>query len=167
MSSAAVLFQHHHLSVFRYLRRMTGSTEQAEDLTQEVFLRAVRALPSDPELRERAWLFRTARNLLLNQRRDDARKPFPGDLREAPPQPPAGAGAMELDQALAGIDGADREVFLMRELGGLGYEEISGICGLTPAAVRSRIYRARIALRAALSEDIRRQPRRPSTEARS
>jgi DNA-directed RNA polymerase specialized sigma24 family protein len=73
---------------------------------------------------------------------------------------------MDLERALASLDEADRDVFLMRELGGLGYEEIGGISALTPDAVRSRIYRARMALRATLSGDIRRQPRRPSTEVR-
>ena len=167
MSNPAELFNRHHLSVFRYLRRMAGSDEQAEDLTQEVFLRVLRSPPSDPDLREKAWLFRTARNLLLNLRRDEARRPFPDELREPPPRPPARAEAMDLEQALAGLDGADREAFLMREVGGLGYSEIAAICKLTPDAVRSRIHRARLALREALSEEVRRRPRRPSTEARS
>ena len=41
----------------------------------------------------------------------------------------------------------EREAFLLREVGGLGYGEIAAVCGITPAAVRSRIYRARVQLR--------------------
>src|SRR5437867_3707708 len=114
---------------------MTGSDGLAEDLTQEVFLRAVRSLPEDPELQERAWLFRTARNLLMNRRRDDGRRPSTVPLEDVPlgsavrahsaARPSGQQGevdTVDLERALAALDEADRDVFLMRELGGLGYE---------------------------------------------
>jgi RNA polymerase sigma-70 factor (ECF subfamily) len=147
------LFQHHHLSVFRYLKRMTGSLERAEELTQEVFLRAIKTRSRDRAVgRERAWLFTIARNLFLNLRRDAGRRPEALPLDET--RVPGGAGVtaerIGLEQALAKLPVTDREVFLLREVGGLGYDEISGICALTQDAVRSRIYRARLELREAL-----------------
>jgi hypothetical protein len=66
---------------------------------------------------------------------------------------------------LALLDETDRDVFLMREVGGLSYDEIGSACDLSPDAVRSRIYRSRLELRETLSADIalaRKQPIRHS-----
>src|SRR5262245_16724050 len=74
--AAGDLFERHHLVVFRFLLRMTGSAPVAEDLTQEVFLRVVRALPSyEEQSRERAWIFRIARNVLVDRHREIERAP--------------------------------------------------------------------------------------------
>jgi RNA polymerase sigma-70 factor (ECF subfamily) len=59
-----------------------------------------------------------------------------------------------VNEALATLSDLDRDVFLMREVAGLGYEEIAHACGLTPDAVRSRIHRARLQLRAQLAAPI-------------
>lgn len=144
------IFERHHLGVFRYLRRILGSSADAEDLTQETFLRVMRGLPGyRPDGREAAWVFEIARNLALNRRRDVARRPEHGSgipelARHSPP-------ALELEQALAALPDLDRDCFLLRESGGLGYAEIAAACGITDDAVRSRIHRARTALRAALA----------------
>lgn len=148
-----VLFRRYHLPIFRFLKRMTGSRDRAEDLTQEVFVRVVRARKGPaPGAGERAWLFTIARNLLLNLKRDSRLRTETLSLDET--RLPFGAetqpDAVVLQEALAGLPALDREVFLMREIGGLGYDEISAVCEITPDAVRSRIYRARVGLRDAL-----------------
>jgi RNA polymerase sigma factor (sigma-70 family) len=72
----AGLFDRHHLAVFRFLRRMTGSSSAAEDLTQEVFLRVVRGAERYEErTREISWVFRIARNVLVDRHRAEARAP--------------------------------------------------------------------------------------------
>ena len=53
--------------------------------------------------------------------------------------------------ALAALGDEDREVFLLKEIGGLSYGEIADACALTPDAVRSRLHRTRLILRSALS----------------
>ena len=167
MASVEEMFRRHHLSLFRFLRRMTGSAEQAEDLTQETFLRLVRSpAAADRETNEPALLFQIARNLLLNLRRDEGRKRLTGSPEELPTAAPRQAEAVDLNQALGGLQKTDREIFLMRELGGLTYEEIARVRSITPDAVRSRIYRARTALRAALSESPHRRWKDSSEEAR-
>jgi RNA polymerase sigma-70 factor (ECF subfamily) len=148
-----VLFRRYHLPIFRFLKRMTGSRDRAEDLTQEVFVRVVRARKGPaPGAGERAWLFTIARNLLLNLKRDSRLRTETLSLDET--RLPFGAetqpDAVVLQEALAGLPALDREVFLMREIGGLGYDEIAAVCEITPDAVRSRIYRARVGLRDAL-----------------
>jgi len=152
------LFTDHRNGVFRYLCRLVGQTEAARDLTQEVFLRVTRAgLPETDAVGERAWIFRIARNLGLNFLRDGARKPsMPMPLTFVEP---AASATQELSlvlaEALAGLAELDRDVFLMREIGGLSYDEIASACDLTTTAVRSRLHRARQQLRGALAPALR------------
>jgi RNA polymerase sigma-70 factor, ECF subfamily len=150
---ADVLFTAHRDGVFRYLCRIVGH-EDARELTQEVFLRVARAAAPDTDAGgRRAWVFRIARNLALNHVRDDRRRPTGGELADSaatPATPATQALAAALREALEQLTPVDRDVFLMREAGGLSYEEISFACQLTPDAVRSRLHRARLHLRGAL-----------------
>jgi len=150
---AAAIFERHHLAVYRFLRRATGDGSAAEDLTQDVFLRIVRGLDRyDDRLRERAWVFRIARNVLLDRHRRARRAP-PGLSLAVVPEVAVEAGQMAaaaLQEALASIQAEEREAFLLREVAGLSYEEIGAVVEATPDAVRMRIYRARAGLRARL-----------------
>ena len=151
------LFDDHHRSIYRFFLRLGAPGNEAEDLTQDVFLRALRVDHRRPVLRAAAWLFRIARNLWIDRLRHRRRwrvvesdrelDPADGDFAIGPHQ----ALEVRLDQALGGLPEADRETFLLRELGGLGYDEIAAVTGHSPAAVRSRIFRARRALRHALA----------------
>ena len=140
----------HRQGVYRYLCRIVGQADTAHDLTQEVFLRVSRtSVPESTEAGHRAWIFRIARNLALNHVRDSRRRPEPVALVDR------GTSATQelrlaVNQALASLPEVDRDVFLLRESVGLTYEEIAEACSLTPAAVRSRLHRARLALREAL-----------------
>jgi RNA polymerase sigma-70 factor (ECF subfamily) len=149
----AHLFERHHLVVFRFLRRMTGDPSLAEDLTQEVFLRVVRSLDGYEEReRETSWIFRIARNVLVDRHRSQARTPHDAPMHDAVvlARPAAQVLATVVDQALSRLPDEERAAFLMREVGGLGYREIADATSATPDAVRMRIYRARVALREAL-----------------
>src|SRR6185437_6172839 len=74
--TAADLFHRHHLPLFRYLYRLTGRRDVAEDVVQDVFLRVVRRLDDYQTMgREAAWLFTIARRLLLDRRRAQQRQP--------------------------------------------------------------------------------------------
>jgi len=140
----------HRQGVYRYLCRFVGRADTAHDLTQEVFLRVSRtSVPETNDTGQRAWIFRIARNLALNHVRDGRRRPEPVALVER------GTAAtqelrMAVREALAALPEVDRDVFLLRESVGLSYEEIAEACDLTAAAVRSRLHRARLALRDAL-----------------
>jgi RNA polymerase sigma-70 factor (ECF subfamily) len=152
MASATDLFERYHGGVFRLLRRLSGSPDEAEELAQEVFLRVVRALPAYEERRlERAWVFRIARNVWLDRCRARGRAPSACPIDEArDAEPGMQTLRVALDQALSRLGEAEREAFLLREVAGLGYEEIAAATGATPDAARSRIHRARVALRQAL-----------------
>ena len=149
------LFVAHYQRLFNYLRRAAGTAETARDLTQEVFVRVSRArVPSASEHEQRAWLFRVARNLVLDHHRRGRNRPeAPAPLAE-PSRAASQDTELAVNEALATLTELDRDVFLMRELGGLGYEEIAAACDLTADAVRSRIHRARLALRQQLAQPI-------------
>jgi RNA polymerase sigma-70 factor, ECF subfamily len=141
--------------LFRYLRRAVGQTETARDLTQDVFLRVSRTVvPTGGEGELTSWLFSIARNLAIDHHRKRGRQPTAVALVDEESRPPAQDVEVALNQALARLDDLDRDVFLMREMAGLGYQEIAGACGLTPDAVRSRIHRARQELRSQLAAPI-------------
>lgn len=151
-TTPAELFERHHVAIYRYLLRMTGSRETAEELTQDVFVRVLKGLEQYQERdRERAWLFRIARNLRCDLARRWQRQPPSTSLDDVEAiEPQQQELQLSLARAMAALAEDDREAFVLGELGGFSYVEIGVICETTPAAVRSRVYRARLALRQAL-----------------
>jgi RNA polymerase sigma-70 factor, ECF subfamily len=155
VTEAEKLFALYQDRLRRYLGRASGETELARDLTQEVFLRVSRvAIPVAPEHQLAGWLFRIARNVALDHHRQRNRRPEEalGALDKA-----KGASqeiSTALNQALATLSELDRDVFLMREMSGLSYDEIARACELTADAVRNRIHRARLQLREVLAPSL-------------
>jgi RNA polymerase sigma factor (sigma-70 family) len=129
-----------------YFRRATGGGDVAEDLVQEVFVRVAGA-SYEPRGRERAWLFTIAHNVLVQHLRRHPRQIVALHERHEPVGPAHQDLRAALDQALQQLPDLDRHVFLLSELGGLTYAEIAASCSLSHASVRSRIFRARLALR--------------------
>lgn len=147
------LFAAHNRGLFRYFLRVAGQADAARDLTQDVFLRVSRtAVPAVGDGELKAWLFRIARNLAIDFHRRRVRD------RAALAPDTARPASQDVDaavtQALNELDALDRDVFLMREVAGLSYAEIAAACDLTQDAVRSRIHRARLDLRARLAAPI-------------
>ena len=148
MADAEALFAAYQGGLRRYLQRAVGHPETARDLTQDVFVRVAAAstLPAADSER-RSWIFRIARNLAIDhQRRHSVRfetAAAPRDAGHAAPQDTS----IAVNEALAALDPLDRDVFLMREAGGLSYTEIAAACDLTIPAARSRLHRARLELR--------------------
>jgi RNA polymerase sigma factor (sigma-70 family) len=146
---AAALFEKYRHPLRRYLRFATGSADLAEDLTQDVFLRVVRGVDGyTPRDRERAWLFRIARNLLTDHARRQGARPTGVDVDAEPIRPALQAQRLSITEALARLDERERHAFLLCELGGLSYDELSEVLDVSVAAVRSLLYRVRLELRA-------------------
>ncbi len=149
IADANLLFTAHRDGVFRYLCRIVGYGDAGE-LTQEVFLRVARGpVPDTSEGSTRAWVFSIARNLALNHVRDGKRRGVAVEMAD-PVAAPTQELTAALRQALERLPALDRDVFLMREAGGLSYDEIAVACELTADAVRSRLHRARQQLRSTL-----------------
>ena len=146
------VFTRHHRDIYRYLIRMTGRPDVADDLSQDVFLRVVRALRNGgPIGHERGWVFSIARNVLADRGRAQRRQPPDAGAAE-PAADATQALAFGLAEALAGLAEGDRDVFLLKEVGGLTYEEISAVCACTVESVRSRLFRTRLSLRKTLGD---------------
>jgi RNA polymerase sigma-70 factor, ECF subfamily len=154
MADADVLFSAHRDGVFRYLCRIVGHGDAGE-LTQEVFLRVARGpVPGMGDAGCRAWIFRIARNLALNHVRDRRRRGVQVEPVEASVGPLQEL-TVALREVLDQLTPLDRDVFLMRESAGLGYDEIATACELSIDAVRSRLHRTRQELRALLKPMLR------------
>ncbi len=155
MADLEGLFAAHHRGLFKYFCRAVGRAEVARDLTQEVFLRVSRTrIPAAEDRHLSAWLFRIARNLALDYHRSRRRHQEPFALADQATRFPSQDVTLAVNEALESLPPLDRDVFLMREVAGLGYEQIASACELTADAVRSRIHRARLQLRTQLAAPI-------------
>lgn len=140
-------------AVYGYLRFHLPSADEAEDLTAEVFLRAVRAADRFDPVRgaPRAWLLRIARNALHDHRRRERRRRLVPrdallDLRSEAPSPEERLMWQEtvarLLAAVAELGQGDRELIGLRYGSGLDTAETAAILGLGEAVVRTRLWRA-------------------------
>jgi RNA polymerase sigma-70 factor (ECF subfamily) len=143
--------------VFGVALRMLGSRAEAEEIAQEVFLRAHRALADfRGEARLGTWLYGIASRLCLNRLASPDRRLARGDVALADvaagtPDAAAQAERAELDAALhaaiAELPEERRLVLVLRDVEGLSYEQIAEALALDPGTVRSRLHRARMQLK--------------------
>jgi RNA polymerase sigma-70 factor (ECF subfamily) len=158
----AMLVDRHAPACIRFATRMLGSREDAEDVTQETLVRAHRALARfDDGMSFRTWimsiLINRCRTALLHRRRRTARVVLDeGAVDRA--QVDGSASQAELrdaiERALARLDPAQREAFLLKHVESLSYEEMATMTGVGISALKMRVQRACERLQAALQEDL-------------
>lgn len=148
------LYAKHYKELTAYCRTMTRSA--AEDLVQETFLRAFSHWEDVADLsatQARAWLYKTARNLFIDQARKLARETpeeeeilalasFEEDLSQA-----------AVAQLIARLPDAERSLFVMRYFEGYNARELGELFALPPATVRSRLASAKRRLREWITND--------------
>jgi RNA polymerase sigma-70 factor (ECF subfamily) len=167
------LVRQHSARVYRLAYRLTGNQHDAEDLTQEVFVRVFRSLASYTPGTFEGWLHRITTNLFLDMARRRQRIRFEGLgdqavglLRDGEPTPAQAFDARHLDtdvqQALEALAPEYRAAVVLCDIEGLSYEEIAATLGVKLGTVRSRIHRGRAQLRTALDH---RRPRHPGHPA--
>lgn len=137
--------------VLRFALYLSGQEAQAEDLASETFLRLWSAAEPIRTETVKAFLFSIVRNLVRERLRGAPRPvELDGELADLRPGPAAQAGGrFELRAVLSALQrlpDADRAALLMRVQDGMSYEEISRVLGLSLAAVKVRIHRARLKL---------------------
>lgn len=153
-------YQQYRLPVERYLTRMCGSADLAEELAQETFLRAlVGWLAFRGECSLATWLFRIARNTYLSYLRrpyatridTDEFLAIPAATTTFDPvhQQAQGEQRHLIRLALGQLSEKHRSILLLRDDEGLSYAEIAEILGISLAAVKVNLFRARNAFRAA------------------
>jgi RNA polymerase sigma-70 factor (ECF subfamily) len=151
------LFDEHHLPLFRFAWRLTGSVADAEDIVQECFLALLRPdCGFDPARTAiRTYLFGAVRNQALKRlRRREQQEGVAAESRDnRTPEIEAQRGelAEAVETAIAGLPETQREVLLLAHYEQLSLAEIAEITQLEVTAVKSRLQRARTTLREMLA----------------
>jgi RNA polymerase sigma-70 factor (ECF subfamily) len=157
-------FDEHHLALFRFAYRLTGSAADAEDIVQECFAALLRADCSFDEARTplRTYLFGVVRNQALKRfrRREDA-------MAEPEPEPDTWSPESQVlrdeletlvARAVLALPEAQREVLVLAHYEQIPLAEIADVVGIEVGAVKSRLQRARSALRESLAQYAERLP---------
>jgi RNA polymerase sigma factor (sigma-70 family) len=152
----------HGSRVFRLAYRLTGNRHDAEDLTQDVFVRVFNSLHRFQPGTFEGWLHRITTNLFLDSARRKQKIRFDGladgaaeRLASAWPTPSELLVASDLDHdvaaALAALPPEFRAAVVLCDIEGLTYDEIANVLDVKIGTVRSRIHRGRSQLRSALA----------------
>jgi len=160
--SWAEIVEQHSRRVYRLAYRLTGNPHDAEDLTQEVFVRVFRSLHDYVPDNFEGWLHRITTNLFLDKARRRARIRFDELTPEAAARLTGCAVAPDqhvtdalfdddVERALAALPSEFRAAVVLCDVEGLSYDEIAQVLAVKSGTVRSRIHRGRKLLRKALA----------------
>jgi len=175
MTSFDELYDMYHAHVYRFACALAGDARDAEDLFQETWLRAVKALPAGRETEgndPKAWLFTIAANahkdslrkkrvrrlFLLERTRSMAAGAADADPGWDTPGHSREDGAMRSDiriclrRAVSRLPGRERRVFVLKDIEGFKHAEIGRMLGIPEATVRTLLHRAVRKLRKELAE---------------
>ena len=157
----AAVVEAHWTSVYRLAFHMAGHRHDADELTQETFLKALERWQSyTPGTNLRAWLLRIATNLFLDERRKRKRRntgSLPEDVAGGPVAPERGLELKEQAElvraAMEELSETTRLVFHLRTTEDLSFREIGESAGLTEEAARWHMHQARVRLMKRLHQD--------------
>lgn len=156
------LYARHSSRLYNLAYRMAGSTQDADDFLQDIFLLAYRKLGSfrgDSSLG--TWLYRLAMNYCLDVLRSRqvrmARDTDSLDEPDAPSvaQPAPALGpvvAIDLERAIGRLPHACRAVFLLHDVEGLAHHEVAEVLGISEGTSKSQVHKARLRIRAYLKD---------------
>ena len=148
----AAIYRRYHQDLYRYCLALLRDREDAEDALQATMVKALRALPGETRTIElKPWLFRIAHNeaisLVRRRRPTDEIDPELPELGNGPEQRTVAREQLrELVVDLDQLPEQQRGALIMRELSGLGFEQIGAALGASPAAAKQAVYEARVAL---------------------
>ena len=159
------LLAKHEQRIYRFGLRMCGDEEDARDVLQETLLAAYRGLPEfrgDAQLS--TWLYQIARSFCIKQRRRREGEPAShepvesAEVKELATDQPGGesethareVGAL-IQAAIGTLPAEHREALVLRDVEGLSAEEAAAVVGIEVGALKSRLHRARLALKQQLS----------------
>lgn len=156
--AAPALVDRYQQRLFNVALRMLGNVQDAEDVTQTVFLNAFRNLRSyDPRFKFFSWIYRMAVNESLNQLKRRKQTVTLGDDSDilSPGAAAAGADSVaeaedHVGRALQTLNPDDRAVVVLKHFMSFSYQEIAEVLGIPVQTVKSRLFTARERLRVAL-----------------
>ena len=142
----AELFARYKNPIYGYVRRRVGDPGRAEEITQDVFLALVQHRNGyEVTASFKTYLYRIAMNRIVSEYRRKKEDQPPA----ADPAAPGGDPVVvqQVREALADLEPEQREIVLLREYQGLSYQEIAEVLKVPVGTVRSRLFRAKMALR--------------------
>ena len=152
----------HHAEIYRYLRRVTFHSSEAEDLSQETFLRAFRAYRAlPPDANVRAWLFAIATNLFRNSLRSSKRRRAAHDVvrtaARADGEGPEGVALFNearvtVEAVIEQLPAKQRAAFVLRKVHELPYEEIAESLACSVDSARAHVFQAFRKIRSSLDD---------------
>lgn len=159
------LVQAHKNRIYGYICRLTNDSPDAEDMTQEVFIRAYQSMHAfRHDAAVDTWLYRIATNLVIDRARrakrapqmvavapdtDDSLGEIPASSRDSDPQATAQLGELQkqVQKAIHSLPTKLRSVVVLHDMEGLSYEEVAQTVGCPVGTVKSRLFNARLLLR--------------------
>ena len=155
------LYRAHVNRVFSLCTRMCGSRVRGEELTQDVFVRAWEKLPQfRGEAQFSTWIHRVAVNIVLTDRKNEARNrqrtvEDESENGETPLQKasvtPGYGDRMDITAAMEMLPRGAKQIFILHDIEGYKHEEIAEMCGITAGGSKAQLHRARLLLREALT----------------
>ncbi|WP_268744584.1 MULTISPECIES: RNA polymerase sigma factor [Sediminibacillus] len=150
----AELFEKYRLPLFRYLMQMSRNRETAEELLQETFYRAMISLKVKNMVQAKAWLFKVARNLYIDQARksesenkmiEKLKKDYQPSSKLGNPQQQLESKNRqeELEHILAKLPERMQTIIYLREIQGFSYKELATAMDLSDSQVKTTLHRAR------------------------
>jgi len=167
------LYRRHAPRILGLARRMVGSTDDAEDAVQDVFLAVFRKLESfRGESSLSTWLYRLAMNVCLDRLRSRGHRERKvtdefdvDDAAHVATPSPVGrlspGAAIDLERAIAALPDAARAAFLLHDVEGFDHGEVGRILGIAEGTSKSQVHKARLRIRTFLHQS------RPATAARA
>lgn len=168
------LLERHQARVYRFGMKMCRDPEDAKDVLQDTLLAAARGLPTfRGEASLPTWLFTIARSYCIKRRRKGAQlRAFEGEAQgeaastsDAAPAPDEALARKEVaevvDEAISALEPMYREVLVLRDVEGLPASEVAEVLGIGVDAVKSRLHRARLAVRARVAPRLGRTSEEP------
>jgi RNA polymerase sigma-70 factor, ECF subfamily len=157
----SIILRTYQVPVFNYVLRLVGDRSQAEDLTQEVFLRVFQGLPRfSSRSKFTTWLFQVTKNRVLDELRASERRPRAVvALEDIPPLEVVDAPMERVEaidavwRAVEALNVDLKMALLLRDVVGLSYTEIADSLEITLATVKWRIYKAREDVQLALARE--------------
>ena len=143
--------------IYRFGLRMCGDEESAREVLQETMLAAFRNIPGfRGQAALSTWLYQIARSFCIKERRGKRPTvPIETDVPDRASSPDAQVHARQIGQALAdairALPADQREVLVLRDVEGLSAQEAAEVVGIEVGALKSRLHRARMALRTQLA----------------
>lgn len=142
------LFDRYKNPIYGFIRRRVENPARAEEITQDVFMALVQSR-NGYEVRAsfRTYLYRIAMNRVASEHRKTKEDSSPGsDVSSGDP-----GVVQQVRDALGKIDSEQRQIVMLREYEGLSYQEIAEVLKVPVGTVRSKLFRAKLALREMLS----------------